>query len=262
MKILICIKPDMQGNEIGPFETLALEAGLHLREQAQACGETGWQVDVITSGPADWRDSLVRALGMGADAGIHLITGDDEGSGALVPPSTTAARLAFALSSTGLVPDYDLVLTGIMSQDLMAGHTGPMLAQLLDLPCATSVVRLGPRDADPPDDAGQPFLEALREWEGGVLEEIRMPLPAIAAVQSGFYRPRYPSLSHMLKAKNKPVTEIDIDGQAGRELKKLPGESYAGMTEPDKTRQGRVVSGSLDFQVNEFLAFLKERNLL
>ena len=262
MKILICIKPDMQGNEIGPFETLALEAGLSYREQAQACGQTGWQVDVITAGPGAWRDSLIRALGMGADAGIHLVTGDDQESPALVPPSQTAARLASALSFPGFALDYDLILTGIMSQDLMAGHTGPMLAQMLDWPCATSVVRLGLQEEGGAQDTDLSFLDALREWEGGVLEEIRIPLPALVAVQSGFYRPRYPALSHMLKAKDKPVMEIDIDGERGDAQKKLPGQSCSGMAKPDKTRQGRVVSGSLDLQVQEFLNFLKERALL
>ena len=148
----------------------------------------------------------------------------------------------------------------------MAGQTGPMLARFLDRPCASSVFRLGFSDHGDGNVFGAsgltPVLDAQREREGGVVEDLLIPMPAVAAIQSGFYHPRYPSLSHMLKAKSKPVTEIEADSISDSFTRALPLETLSDMVEPDKTRQGRVVKGSLDEQITAFSAFLIERGLL
>lgn len=259
MKILVCIKPDMAGREIGPFEHLALEAGLVLRDSCRSLGMADSRVDVVTAGPKSWEEGIVRALGMGADQGIHLLTPENEWAAhcpGLVPASRTSARLS-------RIPDlssYDLILTGILSQDLMAGQTGPMLAERLRLPCVTAVTQLILPDpvteSDPePVTAPGTFLFAIREMEGGLAEEVRITLPALVSIQSGTYTPRYPVLSHMLKAREKPFRQIPaVDPSSGPEI-------FSDPVQPDKTRAGTCITGPIDHQVDAFIAFMQERGL-
>ena len=245
MNILVCIKPDVTGEEIGPFERLALEAGLSLKEACLASGVTA-RVDVVAAGPASWQDCLVRALGTGADRGIHILTPADSDSP--VPNPMPASAVAALLAQTLSPMDYDLILAGVMSQDLMAGQTGPMLAQLLEVPCATAAFELALSET--PDS-----LLVNREMEGGLQERLRVPLPALVTVQSGFYTPRYPVLSHMLKAREKPVQQFTIPC-----LPQVP-ETVNVPVAPEQTRAGTVASGSLGEQVEAFKCFLRERGL-
>ena len=248
MRILVCIKPDISGEEIGPFEALGLEAGLCLKEVCDSTSGKSCQVDVITVGPASWVDCLYRALGMGADSGIHILANFPEENGGLVPASFVAGALAAFVASAET--PCDLILTGVMSQDLMAGQTGPMLAEYLDIACATAVVRLDYRDN---------FFVAQREWEGGYRETLELERPALISVQTGFYSPRYPTLSHMLKAKSKPVTVLNRDDlEEARSVR----ECFSGLKAPEGTREGSLVRGPIADQVQVFQSFLKQRALI
>ncbi|MEH0018137.1 MAG: hypothetical protein V6Z89_00725 [Desulfobacter sp.] len=247
MRILVCIKPHIMEKDIGPFESIALEAGLQLGEEGV--------VDVITAGPDHWVDTIYRALGMGADNGIHILTDSGDPHGGLVPASVTAGMLSAFVMSRRPDQAYDLIITGVMSQDLMAGQTGPMTAAYLDIPCVTAVVRA--------EQTGESLL-IRREWEGGYWETLEMGFPALISIQAGQYTPRYPALSHMLKAKDKPLTVIralseicstnQIPGQ-------IPKERFSGLRMPEQTRKGEVVRGTLADQVRAFETFLQERNL-
>ncbi|WDP89994.1 MAG: electron transfer flavoprotein subunit beta/FixA family protein [Desulfobacter sp.] len=242
MDILVCVKPDMSGQEIGPFEALALEAGLQLRD-------SGGRVDVVTAGPGEWEDILRRALGMGADRGFHILVPDHDGPGGLVPASVTAGILARALSGPEFQVKYDLILTGVMSQDLMAGQTGPMLAEYLGLSLATAVVGM---------QIGKDGITAEREWEGGTRERLGLPLPALVSVQAGGYVPRYPSLSNMLRAKSAPIHTIFPDGDA----KSVPREIFLDTAVPEKSRAGVRAAGGIHDQVRAFTAFIRERGII
>lgn len=250
MNILVCIKPDISGKEIGPFEALALEAALCLKDRQAA--ERAIRVDVMTAGPPEWNDILRRALGMGADNGFHILTRADTAPDALVPASVTAALLARAVLHSH-TPPYDIVLTGVMSQDLMAGQTGPMLAEYLDYTLATAVVGIL---------SGGKKLEARREWEGGIRETLEIPLPALMSIQAGEYTPRYPSLSNMLKAKSKTIHTMTPEDLGLEPAKPHPHEFFLHTAVPEKTRAGQVVSGSIPDQVRVFKTFLKERALV
>lgn len=254
MEILVCIKPDMNGEEIGPFERLALEAGLLLKEASLALGFKTACVDVVTAGPLGFRNCLDRALGTGADQGIHLLTSfpDSSDPGFLVPAPVTAGMLARVVTERA----YDLILTGVMSQDLMAGQTGPYMAEILGLPCATAVVHmeLEPMQVDQPGRAE--FILAKQEMEGGLEEDMKIELPALVSIQSGFYTPRYPVLSHMLKAREKPVTTIPVE-----EFPRVQ-EVFSPPVIPESSRQKQLVQGSLRDQIEAFTAFISERGLI
>ncbi|MCP4578318.1 MAG: hypothetical protein GY846_18765, partial [Deltaproteobacteria bacterium] len=70
MKILVCIKSDSEGRQLGQFEALALEAALTLKKSCLDTGMDHCRVDVITAGSKESVDLLRRAFGMGADRGI------------------------------------------------------------------------------------------------------------------------------------------------------------------------------------------------
>lgn len=200
MNVLVCIKPDLLGQEIGPFETLAVEAALTLKDSGQAS-----RVDVITAGPAQWREIIVRALGMGADQGCHIVTPENEGSmdggESLVPASITADRLRRALCRRHVELPYDLILTGVMSQDWMAGQTGPMLAEYLGVALATSVVKIF---------AVSGGIRAVRQLEGGVLKPLSCPC-----------RPWSPSRPGNTPPVSQPIQYAP--GQVGPHLYPCPG---------------------------------------
>ncbi|HCY84627.1 MAG TPA: hypothetical protein DHV36_05775 [Desulfobacteraceae bacterium] len=253
MRILVCIKPDMEGRDLGPFEALALEAGLQLRDTLLTdrikCG-----LDVICTGPLAWTDCIYRALGMGADSGIHIVTGETD-DGLVQPSGVTGFMAAWAGLPETLA--YDLILTGVISQDLMAGQTGPMFAEYLGVPCVTAVTRLMP---------GETGLIGVREWEGGYRETLELPLPVLVSVQSGFYTARYPALSHMLAAKSKPLVQMSQSELLSRAVHPIPGLSsglsFSEPRQPTRTRAGKVVAGSLKDKVRAFDAFIRERGLL
>lgn len=247
MNILICIKPNITGQDIGPLEALAVEAGLRLKDGEESC-----RVDVITVGPPHWVNVLRRALGTGADNAFHVLTNHREKrQDGLVSPPETAELLTRALACRDFTPEYDLILTGIMSQDLMAAEVGPMLATHMAMPLATAVVRLR-------YEAGR--LICYRDWEGGKREALEIPLPALVTIQAGHYTLRYPSLSNLLKAASAEIRTITSEELDLANMQ--PDAIFLDAITPEKTRAGRVVRGSIETQVRIFTSFLQERALL
>ncbi len=200
MKIAVCIKrvPDSETrvkiapdgkslDEAGvkfvlnPYDEFAVEEALRRREQAGA-GE----VAVFSLGPAAAQETIRMALAMGADRGVLLQVDGIPGDGLVV-----ARALAAALKDGG----FDLVLFGKLAIDDYNHQVGPMVAELLGLPCVTAVSHLEIAD-------GKGVAE--REIEGGV-EVCEFPLPAVLTVDKGLNEPRYPALKGIMAAKKKPI---------------------------------------------------------
>src|SRR3989440_3571752 len=147
VKIAVCIKrvPDMDVRfricadnvsvdeaglkfDINDFDAWAVEAALQLRDK-----NPGSEVTVISLGPDVVQETIRKALSMGADRGIQLKTDKVPFDGLAI-----AKALAADLKPRG----YDLILFGKMSPDSSNGVVGPMSAELLDLPCVTSISSL------------------------------------------------------------------------------------------------------------------------
>lgn len=170
------------------YDAHALEAALAIRDAAADV-----TVDALSAGPDRVRDTIRRAVAMGADTGIHL----DTDSAERLAPATTARLIArFARTRA-----YDLILTGAISEDEMHGVTGPMIAAALDLPCAAAAVEI---QLDLPGRS----LVATCEMEGGMAEIVRLPCPALVTVQTGCRVPRYPSLSNTLRSRRQAIERI------------------------------------------------------
>jgi len=173
------------------FDEFAVEEALRIREAFP-----GSSVDAISVGPPRVVAVLRRALAMGADEAIHI---PYEGYQDVFPGETASLIAAFAGSRS-----YDMILAGVMSEDAMHAQTGPMVAEMLNISCATAVV------AEKISEEGG-LIAVERELEGGLREGLELPLPALIAVQSGINRPRYPALSHVLRSRSQPIMTVSAD---------------------------------------------------
>jgi electron transfer flavoprotein beta subunit len=93
----------------------------------------------------------------------------------------------------------DLVLTGLQSDDLGYGQTGPILAELLGLPHATLIMEVEQHEGG---------IRVKRELEDGWFQHVEMPLPALLTIQSGISKLRYATLMGIKKAKTKEVKRL------------------------------------------------------
>jgi electron transfer flavoprotein beta subunit len=167
--------------EMGDFDGYALEAGLRLVE-SQGAGE----VVVIGLGPDGVQETLRKALAMGAARAVQLKADEVPFDGFAI-----AHAVANELKNGG----YDLILFGRMATDTGNGTVGPMTAELLDLPCVTSISHL-----EVADSKGT----ARRDLEGAT-ETVQFPLPAVLTIDEGIARPRLASLKGIMAAKKKPL---------------------------------------------------------
>lgn len=266
MKILVCVKqvpdPDhiaINAGEDGQaeiaaiseyrmnrFDEFAVEEAVRIREER--ADDTA--IDVLTVGPARARDVVKRAMGMGADEGIHLETASDQ----YISPRLIADCIADWARDKG----YSLIVTGAMSEDMMNGQAGPMAAALLEWPCATQVIdaRLQPVPGDAPAPTSTDIY-VEREVEGGSREMLALPLPAVIAVQTGINEPRYPSLSNLLRANKQDIQTIAAGLPGGAAIR--PPDEPAGMVMPKRMRAGRHLDGTPDQKADQLFSILQEK---
>jgi electron transfer flavoprotein beta subunit len=176
-------------HEINEPDAYALEEGLQLKEKH------GGEVVALCFGPSRAAQTIREALAKGADRAIHI---EDENPGAFDP--LAAARLmAAALKAES----PDLVLTGLQSDDLGYGQTGPILAELLGLPHATIIMQVEKQDG-----GSSGSIRVKRELEDGWFQHVEMPLPALLTIQSGISKLRYATLMGIKKAKTKEIRRL------------------------------------------------------
>ena len=212
---------------LNPYDEFAVEEALQRKEKAGS-GE----VAVFCVGPAAAQETIRTALAMGADRGVLLQTDKIPADGYI-----TAQALAAELK-TGT---WDLILFGKMAIDDYNQQVGPMVAELLGLPCVTAVAHLE-------IDGGKGVAE--REIEGGV-EVVEFPLPAVLTADKGLNEPRYPALKGIMAAKKKPLEVKPVSlGAAG-------GIEIVALTPPPQRKDGKIV-GEGAGAVPELVRLLRE----
>ncbi len=174
---------------LNPFDEIALEEALRIRERGQA-GE----VIVVSIGADDVQQHLRTALAMGADRAVLVKTE------AVIEPLIAAQVLLAVAKQEGA----ELVLLGKQAIDDDANQTGQMLAALWDRPQATFASKVELKDN---------VAVVTREVDAG-LETIEVDLPAVITSDLRLNEPRYIKLPEIMKAKKKPlaVTEIGALG--------------------------------------------------
>lgn len=213
-------------------DAYALEEALQLKERA-GDGE----VVVLCAGPERVQSTLREALAKGADRALHVVT-PEAGEGSLAErDSLDVARL---LAEAVKAEQADLVLTGLQSDDLGAGQTGVVMAELLGVPHATLVLHVELLGAG---------IKVKRELEDGWMQHVEMPLPALLTIQSGGNRLRYATLMGIKKARQKEMRETEAHAAA----KRL--DEVVKVSTPTRVKQTEMLTGSAD----EVAAKLVER---
>jgi len=210
-------------------DAYALEEALQLKER------DGGEVIVLSAGPERVESTLREALAKGADRALHIVT-PESGAGSL--PERDTLGVAQLLADAARSESPDLVLTGLQSDDLGAGQTGVVLAELLGLPHATLVLSV-----ESAADSGGKRIRVKRELEDGWFQHIEMPLPALLTIQSGGNRLRYATLMGIKRARAKETRAIEAAPPAERHDKTA---EIVRISLPERTRQIEMLTGPAD----------------
>lgn len=250
MKIAVCIKavPDTESKIniaadksnieftgvkfiTSPYDEFAIEEALKLKEKH------GGETTVISMGGPECIDVLRDALARGVDSAVHLT----DASFVNLDPLGTAKVLAAALKDGG----FDVILMGQQGVGGDNNQTPGMLAELLDLPQVTVILKLEIADGK---------FHAEREIEGAH-EIVEGPLPVVISTQKGLNEPRYPGIKGVMAARRKEIASKDaaalgVTGVASaRKLKE--------MAPPPPRPVGRLIEGEPDAQVKTLVNLLK-----
>lgn len=219
---------------INPYDEYAVEEAIQVRD-AQ-----GGEVTVISVGNEEAEKQLRTALAMGADKAVLINTEDDIENG---DQFTTSKVLAEYLKDK----DADLILAGNVAIDGGSGQVGPRVAEILDIPYITTITKL--------EINGQ-NVSVTRDVEGDS-EVIETSLPLLVTAQQGLNEPRYPSLPGIMKAKKKPLEELELDDL---DLEEDDVEAKTKTVEiflPPKKEAGKILSGEINEQVSELVQLLR-----
>jgi len=191
--VRIKVKADESGVEtnnikmsMNPFDEIALEEAIRLREKNIAS-----EVIIVTIANNANQDVLRHGLALGADRAILIQTVD----------SYCSLNIAKILKKVVIDEKIDLVLMGKQAIDSDNNQTPQMLAGILDWPQATYASKITISDNK---------VTVQRETDAGI-EEIATELPAVLSVDLRLNEPRYASLPNIMKAKQKPLTIVQLD---------------------------------------------------
>ena len=215
--------------EMNEPDAYALEESLRLREKH------GGEVIVCSAGPARVQTVIREALARGADRAIHV---EHDSLGA-----ADAFVLADALAAAMKDEKFDLVLTGLQSDDQGHGQTGVILAERLGIPSSTIIMEV---------QIDGSSLRVKRELEGGWFQWIVMPLPALLTIQSGINQLRYATLKGIMAAKKKEIRKASLpDGLQ-------PSQQIVALAVPTRSKQTQMITGSPADAARELVRRLRE----
>ncbi len=215
--------------EMNEPDAYALEESLRLREKH------GGEVVVCSAGPTRVQQVIREALARGADRAIHV---EDAALGA-----ADAAAAAAALAPAMAEEAFDLILTGLQSDDQGHAQFGPVLAARLGVPHSTIIMEVLVTDG---------ALRVKRELEGGWFQHVGMPLPALLTIQSGINQLRYATLKGIMAAKKKEIKKVAPPAGVASRQKVLA--LYA----PQKAKQTVMIGGSPAEAARELVKRLRE----
>ena len=186
-------------------------------------------------GPQRVQKVIREALAKGAHRAIHINTDSNEYSDPLV----TASALASIMKGE----KFDLIFSGLQSDDLGFGQTGVILGEMLNMSTATLAMST---------EVAEGKIKVKRELESGYFQWITMTLPASISVQSGCNTPRYPSLKGIMGAKKKEITEIKLD-----EMDTF--QSVKRLYSPSNSKETVMIEGSTEDIVEKLVDVLKNQ---
>lgn len=209
---------------INPYDEFAIEEALRTKEKF------GGEVIIISYGNDSAKESIRKALAMGADKGI-LIKGE---------LNIDSLSVAEALASEISVLQPDIIFCGKQSVDYDSSAVGQMLAELLNYSVISTVVKLEIENGK---------VKAEREVEGGI-EIVESTTPVVITAQKGLNEPRYASLKGIMAAKSKPIEEKTFEIKSNKLV-------VNDLRLPDSRRKSKIV-GTDASAVPELVKLLRE----
>jgi electron transfer flavoprotein beta subunit len=253
MKLLVCIKqvPDMESRfkansagtwysdsdlawRMNEYDEYAVEQAVQLREQLGDAAE----LTVLSIGPDRVVEAIKKSLAMGCDNAVHI---QDPAIHDKDPWQVASIITAYAKDK-----GFDIIFTGMQSQDRGSAQVGVTVAEQLGYACATTLVGFS---------FGNNTITAKRELEGGIKGVATLPLPALVTCQLGLNVPRYPTLPNIMKAKKKEITPIAVADL----LTEAALVTTASFHPPAKKGVGIVLEGDVGDLVEKVMGILKDK---
>ncbi|HBG07178.1 MAG: electron transfer flavoprotein subunit beta [Geobacteraceae bacterium GWC2_58_44] len=253
MKILVCIKqvPDMESRfrpdssgvwfsetdlafRMNEYDEYAVEQAVRLKEQLG--GEP--ELTVLSIGPDRVVEAMKKALAMGCDRGVHV----QDAAAQLKDPFQIASIIAAYAKER----QFDLIFTGLQSQDRGSAQVGVAAAEILNFASASTIIKFEYADG---------VATVRRELEGGVKGIVQLRTPALVTCQLGLNVPRYPTLPNIMKAKKKEILAIPVADLLHDEPRAVTASFYA----PAKKGTGIVLEGDVAEQAERLIGILKEK---
>tara|TARA_A100001234_G_scaffold219562_1_gene230622 strand:+ start:671 stop:1432 length:762 start_codon:yes stop_codon:yes gene_type:complete len=213
---------------MNPPDNYAIEEAMLIKEKL-GLGE----VVIVSMGPQRVQKVIREGLSKGADRGIHIETQDLK--------EIDPLYISKAFAETLRDENFDLILSGLQSDDNGMGQTGALLGELLNMSTATLVIET---------DINQNIIRVKRELESGWFQWVELASPSSISIQSGINQPRYPSLKGIMGAKKK---EIKVIPAPLVEKKQSINKIFV----PKKSKETEFIETDIDSAVERIVDILK-----
>ena len=222
------VKEENASFVMNPPDHYAIEEALVIKEKV---GEG--EVVIVSQGPARAQKVIREGLAKGADRGIHI-----EESGDI---ETDPLSIAKSLSSGLKEENFDLILTGLQSDDTGMGQTGVLVGELLNMSTATLAIET---------DIDKEKIRVKRELESGWFQWVTLDSPSSISIQSGINQPRYPSLKGIMGAKKKEIKVLPSHNGGKK-------QSIDKVFVPQNSKETEVIDTDLNSTVERIVEILK-----
>ena len=222
------VKQENASFVMNPPDNYAIEEALIIKEKL---GEG--EVVIVSQGPTRVQKVIREGLAKGADRGIHI-----EESGLI---ETDPLLIAKSIVSAIKDENFDLILSGLQSDDTGMGQTGVLVGELLNMSVATLAIQT---------DIDKEKIRVKRELESGWFQWVTLGSSASVTIQSGINQPRYPSLKGIMGAKKKEVKVI-------QSLSLDKKQSVDKVFVPQTSKETEIIDTDLNLAVDRIVEILK-----
>ena len=222
------VKEDNASFVMNPPDNYAIEEALIIKEKL---GEG--EVVIVSQGPSRVQKVIREGLAKGADRGIHI-----EESGLI---ETDPLLIAKSIVSAIKDENFDLILSGLQSDDTGMGQTGVLVGELLNMSVATLAIQT---------DIDKEKIRVKRELESGWFQWVTLGSSASVTIQSGINQPRYPSLKGIMGAKKK---EIKVIESLSLDRKQSVDKVFV----PQTSKETEIIDTDLNLAVDRIVEILK-----
>ena len=213
---------------MNPSDNYAIEEAIQIREKLG----TG-EVVIVSMGPQRVQKVIREGLSKGADRGIHIETQESKN----IDPLQVAKNICKSIEQE----NFDLILSGLQSDDTGMGQTGVLIGELLNMSTATLAIKT---------DIDKETIKVKRELESGWFQWVTLESPASVSIQSGINQPRYPSLKGIMGAKKK---EIKVIAASVEDSKQSLNKIFV----PQKSKETEVIDTDVDASVDRIVDILR-----